>query len=124
MQTLLASVSTSIQASDHSIAISSREQDVLYRQILEDRFHMSEARRQVDEKSQQLKCIAHLSALIGGFSTVMLVEVSITSNQPPGIVAAFATTSSIVVRALHLRFHALYVGWSSQIRLYKTWRVF
>lgn len=141
MQTLLASVSTSMQASDHSIALSSREQDVLYRQILEDRFHMSEARRQVDEKSQQLKCIAHLSALIGGFSTVMLVEVSIVSTQPPGVVAAFATSASIVVRTFdrqlswidHLVLdwindncnHKLYLyaGCNSQIRLYKAWCV-
>ena len=45
------------------------------------------ARRAVDEKAQQLKVLANQSALVAGFSMVVLVE----SNIPPDINGALLT---------------------------------
>jgi hypothetical protein len=46
-------------------------------------------RRKVDEKSQQLKSIAHLSALIAGFSMVSMVEVSIPEDTSQAVLVMF-----------------------------------
>ena len=56
------------------------------------------ARRHVDGKSRQLKSISHLSALLAGFSTVMLVEVTIPSAISPLLVTFFCVSTCLVVQ--------------------------
>lgn len=53
--------------------------------------------RLVDEKVQQLKAISNLSALIGGFAMVSLVELNILSNRPQLLMLAFGTMAATVI---------------------------
>ena len=48
--------------------------------------------RLVDEKVQQLKAISNLSALIGGFAMVAIVELNIGPDHPQVLMFAFGTT--------------------------------
>jgi len=56
-----------------------------------------DARRAVDEKAQQLKAIGHLSALIGGFSMVVLAEINIPVDLDPALLTIFGCSAALVV---------------------------
>lgn len=46
---------------------------------------MEDRKREVEEKAKQLEQVASLSALIGGFALVAMVEVSIPSTLRTGV---------------------------------------
>jgi len=53
--------------------------------------------RLVEEKTQQLKAIGSLSALIAGFAMVVLVELSVPEDVHPALLICFAVTTGLVV---------------------------
>ena len=53
-----------------------REEDLKQRALENERRAIDDARRLVDEKAQQLKTLAHQSALIAGFCMISLVEMN------------------------------------------------
>eukprot|EP00307_Rebecca_sp_RCC1486_P010193 CAMPEP_0119407016 /NCGR_PEP_ID=MMETSP1335-20130426/1104_1 /TAXON_ID=259385 /ORGANISM="Chrysoculter rhomboideus, Strain RCC1486" /LENGTH=178 /DNA_ID=CAMNT_0007431109 /DNA_START=156 /DNA_END=689 /DNA_ORIENTATION=+ len=53
--------------------------------------------RLVDEKVQQLKAISNLSALIGGFAMVSIVELNIGPDHPQWLMFAFGTMAATVI---------------------------
>mmetsp|Transcript_21631 Transcript_21631/g.54885 ORF Transcript_21631/g.54885 Transcript_21631/m.54885 type:complete len:124 (+) Transcript_21631:66-437(+) len=53
--------------------------------------------RLVDEKVQQLKAISNLSALIGGFAMVSIVELNITPGHSQLLMFAFGTMAATVI---------------------------
>lgn len=53
--------------------------------------------RLVDEKVQQLKAISNLSALIGGFAMVSIVELNIGPDTPQILMFAFGTMAATVI---------------------------
>jgi hypothetical protein len=53
--------------------------------------------RLVDEKVQQLKAISNLSALIGGFAMVSIVELNMTPDHPQLLMFAFGTMAATVI---------------------------
>jgi len=53
--------------------------------------------RLVDEKVQQLKAISNLSALIGGFAMVSIVELNIVPGHPQVLMFAFGTMAATVI---------------------------
>eukprot|EP01029_Cantina_marsupialis_P015682 TRINITY_DN344406_c0_g1_i1.p1 TRINITY_DN344406_c0_g1~~TRINITY_DN344406_c0_g1_i1.p1 ORF type:complete len:294 (-),score=58.83 TRINITY_DN344406_c0_g1_i1:314-1195(-) len=57
-------------------------------------------RRQIDEKSEQLKGISSLAALIAGFSMVTLVEFNIPEGTSEFLVAPFYIISSLCICVL------------------------
>ena len=64
--------------------------------------HAEKNRRDVEEKSEQLKSISNLSALIGGFAVVAFVELQFSDpNETPerneGLIVAYAATTALVV---------------------------
>ena len=61
------------------------------------RREIDDARRSVDEKSEQLKAISHISALIAGFAMVVLVEVELPGTTPFWLLISFALSSAMVV---------------------------
>ena len=82
---------------DYAHTLQCRHEDLKYRQIEIHQRYIDNARRTVDEKAEQLKSIATLSALLAGFSTVMLVEVSINANVSWILVAFYGTFTSMVI---------------------------
>ena len=54
-----------------------RQEDMQQRALENERRAIDDARRAVDEKAQQLKSLSHQSALIAGFSMVVIVEIEI-----------------------------------------------
>lgn len=74
-----------------------REEDLKQRALENERRAIDDARRLVDEKAQQLKSLAHQSALIGGFCMVSLVEVEIPDNVSPILLISFSCTGALVV---------------------------
>lgn len=56
--------------------------------------------RLVEEKTQQLKAISNLSALIAGFAMVSLVELSIPEDINSGILIVFGLATALVVSAM------------------------
>jgi len=60
--------------------------------------------REVDEKLEQLRSIANLSALIAGFDIVVLIELNIPEGVPEILVALFAVTSALTVCLMTLSF--------------------
>lgn len=74
-----------------------REEDMKQRVIENTRRAIDDARRSVDEKAQQLKTLAHQSALIAGFSMVVLVEITIPDDLNPILLVAFGCTTAGVV---------------------------
>lgn len=74
-----------------------REEDMKQRALENERRAIDDARRNVDEKAQQLQTLSHQSALIAGFSMVVLVEAQIPSDYPPVLLIAFGGTAAAVV---------------------------
>ena len=72
---------------------------------------IDDIRRQIDGKSQQLKALANVSALVAGFAMVVLVQIVISAKLNVGLLVCFATTSSVVVCTM------LYVTLSSTLML-------
>ena len=66
-------------------------------QIEDQRWEIEDVRRLIDEKSQQLKSISHLSALLAGFSMVCMVEVQIPADTHQAILICFGGFCSVVV---------------------------
>jgi len=73
-----------------------RKEDITQRILENERRAIDDARRSVDEKAEQLKSLSHQSALIAGFSMVVLVESNYECTHT-AIVAVFGISSSLVV---------------------------
>lgn len=58
---------------------------------------IDDARRLVDEKTQQLKAISHLSALVAGFAMVVMVEIQLPTNMSTVLLVMFGASTSMVV---------------------------
>mmetsp|Transcript_25599 Transcript_25599/g.76864 ORF Transcript_25599/g.76864 Transcript_25599/m.76864 type:complete len:94 (+) Transcript_25599:164-445(+) len=58
---------------------------------------VDDARRNVDEKAEQLKAVSHLSALIAGFAMVVMVEIQLPDKINFGLLIVYGTTSASVV---------------------------
>lgn len=56
----------------------------------------------VEEKTQQLKAISNLSALIAGFAMVSLVELSVPDDISPVLLILFGTATALVVCSMLL----------------------
>lgn len=74
-----------------------REEDMKQRALENTRRAIDDARRSVDEKAQQLKTLSHQSALIAGFSMIVLVEITIPDDLHPVLLVAFGCTTAGVV---------------------------
>lgn len=74
-----------------------REEDLSQRALENERRAIDDARRLVDEKAQQLKTLAHQSALIAGFCMVSLVEIEIPNNVSPALLITFSISGASVV---------------------------
>lgn len=74
-----------------------RQEDLAQRELENERRAIDDARRSVDEKAQQLKAISHQSALIAGFSMVVLVEIQIPENINGLLISFFVWTAALCV---------------------------
>jgi hypothetical protein len=74
-----------------------RQEDMQQRALENERRAIDDARRAVDEKAQQLKSLSHQSALIAGFSMVVIVEIEIPKTLHPIILVSFGCTTALVV---------------------------
>ncbi|CAM9785944.1 unnamed protein product [Heterosigma akashiwo] len=74
-----------------------REEDLRHRAVENERRRIDDARRAVDEKSQQLKAVSHLSALVAGFAMVSMVELNIPPDLNDVLLVTFGTTAGLVV---------------------------
>ncbi len=74
-----------------------REEDLKQRALENERRAIDDVRRLVDEKAQQLKSLAHQSALIAGFCMITLVEIEIPNSISPALLVSFTCCSSFVV---------------------------
>lgn len=74
-----------------------REEDMIQRRLENKRREIEDARRLIDEKANQLKCVANQSALIAGFSMIVLVEGSKDNVGQGGVLILFGIVSSLVV---------------------------
>lgn len=74
-----------------------RDQDMAHRKIENRRRAIDDARRILDNKVQQLKAISHLSALVAGFSMVVLVEATVDPSLSEVLQAAFGASAAVVI---------------------------
>ena len=88
-----------IEVADIAWNVENRNQDLKHRDLELRWRHIDDVRRQVDLKTQQLKNISHLSALLAGFSMVCMVEVTIPDDLPKGLLAAYGAASASTVRS-------------------------
>jgi calcium release-activated calcium channel protein 1 len=58
---------------------------------------MDNRRREIDEKNEQLRSIANIAALIGGFDMVVLVELNIPPNTPEVLLAFWVLSCSLTI---------------------------
>lgn len=79
-----------------------REEDMKQRALENERRAIDDTRRAVDEKAQQLKTLAHQSALIAGFSMILIVEIEIPQDLPSAFLIAFGCTTATVVSLMLL----------------------
>jgi hypothetical protein len=77
-----------------------RDEDLKQRQYVNQRMLIDDARRLVDKKSEQLKSIAEIAALIGGFAMVVLVETFIDQEVHNQILLFFFGTFTALVVCL------------------------
>ena len=61
-------------------------------------------RLQINDKTEQMKTISEIAALLAGFAVMVLVEIQVSDNAPNAIVATFCCTSAITVCLLCLSF--------------------
>ena len=74
-----------------------RQEDMQQRALENERRAIDDSRRAVDEKAQQLKSLSHQSALIAGFSMILIVEIQIPENLHPALLVSFGCTTAAVV---------------------------
>jgi Mediator of CRAC channel activity. len=74
-----------------------RQEDMQQRALENERRAIDDARRAVDEKAQQLKSLSNQSALIAGFTMVVIVEIQIPYNLHPALLISFGCTTALVV---------------------------
>ncbi len=74
-----------------------RQEDMQQRALENERRAIDDARRAVDEKAQQLKSLSHQSALIAGFSMILIVEIQIPRDLHPVLLVSFGSSTALVV---------------------------
>ena len=82
---------------DMAWEVKCRQEDMKQRALENERRAIDDARRSVDEKAQQLRAVGEQSALIAGFSMVVLVEVGIPNDLHPVLAVTFGCTTACVV---------------------------
>ena len=79
-----------------------REEDMLYRGLVNKQFMLGRKDRLVDLRSRGLSTISNHSALMAGFTIVMFVELSVPTNVPTGLIVAYGAVSALVCCMLSL----------------------
>jgi len=74
-----------------------REEDLVHRELENERRKIDDARRKIDEKAQQLRSISNQSALIAGFSMVVLVESRLDGDPCAPLLVLFGFSAASVV---------------------------
>ena len=75
-----------------------REEELRHRDKVNARRLIDDVRRRVDEKTAQLQAISQLSALIAGFSMMVLVEATVPEGVNVILLTAYGATTALVVR--------------------------
>ena len=91
------SLTAGMDMADMAWEVKCREEDMKQLALENERRAIDDTRRSVDEKAQQLQTISHQSALIAGFSMVVLVEAQIPPDLNPVLLVTFGCTASSVV---------------------------
>eukprot|EP00586_Coscinodiscus_wailesii_P012501 CAMPEP_0172512604 /NCGR_PEP_ID=MMETSP1066-20121228/245889_1 /TAXON_ID=671091 /ORGANISM="Coscinodiscus wailesii, Strain CCMP2513" /LENGTH=161 /DNA_ID=CAMNT_0013292499 /DNA_START=81 /DNA_END=563 /DNA_ORIENTATION=- len=97
MASMLTTLSAGLDMADMTWEVKCREEDMKQRKLENERRAIDDARRSVDERAQQLKALSNQSALIAGFSMVVLVEIQIPSDLNPALLTIFGCTAALVV---------------------------
>eukprot|EP00602_Paraphysomonas_sp_CaronLab_P008434 CAMPEP_0185027958 /NCGR_PEP_ID=MMETSP1103-20130426/13340_1 /TAXON_ID=36769 /ORGANISM="Paraphysomonas bandaiensis, Strain Caron Lab Isolate" /LENGTH=245 /DNA_ID=CAMNT_0027562171 /DNA_START=121 /DNA_END=858 /DNA_ORIENTATION=+ len=74
-----------------------RADDMQYRALVNERRCIDDARRTIDEKSEQLKAIAEISTIIAGFTISSLCEIQISEEVAEFALVLFGTITSSVI---------------------------
>ena len=98
-----------MEVADMAWNVENRAEDMKYRDLEKFWRRSDVIRRKIDEKTQQLKNISHLSALIAGFSMVCMVEVTIPEDISELLLALFGAASAATVRLDMYRTFLLFV---------------
>lgn len=91
------SLSAGMDMADMAWEVKCREEDMKQRALENERRAIDDARRFVDEKAQQLKAVSHQSALIAGFSMVVLVEIQIPADLNSALLVTFGVTTALAI---------------------------
>lgn len=103
-------LSAGLDMADMAWEVKCREEDMKQRALENERRAIDDSRRSVDEKAQQLKAVSHQSALIAGFSMIVLVEIEIPADLHPVLLVTFGmTTASVVSLMLVAMLNATYI---------------
>ena len=79
-----------------------REEDTLYRGLINKQFMLTQKDRLVDLRSRGLSTISGHSALMAGFTIVMFVELQVGPNVPAGLIVCYGGISALVCCMLSL----------------------
>mmetsp|Transcript_21616 Transcript_21616/g.27635 ORF Transcript_21616/g.27635 Transcript_21616/m.27635 type:complete len:283 (-) Transcript_21616:255-1103(-) len=90
-------VSAGLAMADVSQASRWREEDLIQRTL-------ENTRRDIDEKTEQLRSISSLAALVAGFDVVVLIELDIPNGTPEVLLAFLGLTSALTVVLMSLSF--------------------
>mmetsp|Transcript_7645 Transcript_7645/g.8780 ORF Transcript_7645/g.8780 Transcript_7645/m.8780 type:complete len:264 (-) Transcript_7645:1606-2397(-) len=90
-------VATGLAMADVSQASRWREEDLIQRKL-------ENTRRDIDEKTEQLRSISSLAALVAGFDVVVLIELDIPAGVPEPLLIFLGITSALTVVLMSLSF--------------------
>ena len=80
----------------HELSLQHRKEDMYFRHQEIEQRNLINRRREIDEKIEQLKNIANISALIAGFSMILLVEMQFDeSKSPEWLLSLYALATSL-----------------------------
>jgi len=96
-------MSSLLGAADLGWEMKCRQEDLSQRKLENERRAIDDARRAVDEKAKQLHTMANQSALIAGFSMIVLVESQVSNkNVHQMLLVSFGYTTALVVSLMLL----------------------
>lgn len=100
-----------IRGSSRLAKLERRQDDLVYREERNKRRRYDDARREVDEKAEQLKVISDASTILAGFTMASLVEVTFVGTVDGSLLSFYGTFCALTVTLVLISLDRLNFPW-------------